>query len=105
MTTAWVPCDAAAVAICSACPVVDSCRSHALTVREPYGVWGALTEDDRERILTLVGDDETDAGAGRVGWNSPIARALRGAAVGDVRRVTLPAGERGYEVLAVRYPD
>jgi transcription elongation factor GreB len=60
-------------------------------------------EDDNERILTLVGDDETDAGAGRVGWNSPFARALRGAAVGDLRRVTLPGGEREFEVTAVIY--
>lgn len=73
-------------------------------------VWfGAIVtvadEDDAERTLTLVGDDEADAGAGRVGWNSPFARALRGAAVGDVRRVPLPAGEREYEVVAIRYPS
>jgi transcription elongation factor GreB len=61
-------------------------------------------EDDQERTLTLVGDDETDAAAGRVGWNAPIARALRGATVGDLRRVTLPAGEREYEVVAIAYP-
>ncbi len=61
-------------------------------------------EDDVERILTLVGDDETDAGNGRIGWNSPFARALRGAAIGDVRRVDLPAGEREYEVIAITYP-
>ena len=61
-------------------------------------------EDDNQRVLTLVGDDETDAGAGRIGWNSPIARALRGSVVGDVRRVTLPGGERDYEVVAVTYP-
>src|ERR1044072_1757625 len=60
-------------------------------------------EDERERILTLVGDDEADAGAGRIGWNSPFARALRGAAVGDLRRVTLPGGEREFEVTAVTY--
>jgi transcription elongation factor GreB len=60
-------------------------------------------EDDKERTLTLVGDDETDAGAGRVGWNSPFARALRGAAVGDLRRVALPGGEREFEVTAVTY--
>jgi len=60
-------------------------------------------EDDNERTLTLVGDDEADAGAGRIGWNSPLARALRGAAVGDLRRVTLPAGEREFEVTAVTY--
>jgi transcription elongation factor GreB len=61
-------------------------------------------EDDNQRVLTLVGDDETDAGAGRVGWNAPIARALRGATVGDLRRVMLPAGEKEYEVIAVAYP-
>jgi len=61
-------------------------------------------EDDNHRTLTLVGDDEADAGAGRIGWNAPLARALRGAAVGDVRRVALPAGTRDYEVIAVRYP-
>lgn len=60
--------------------------------------------DAAERTLTLVGDDEADAAAGRIGWNAPIARALRGAAIGDVRRVTLPAGERQYEVIAISYP-
>jgi transcription elongation factor GreB len=61
-------------------------------------------EDDAERTLTLVGDDEADAGKGLVGWNAPVARALRGAATGDLRRVTLPAGEREYEVIAITYP-
>ena len=60
-------------------------------------------EDDVERTLTLVGDDEADAGAGRIGWNAPLSRALRGAAVGDVRRVELPAGVKEYEVVAVAY--
>ncbi|MBC9031797.1 transcription elongation factor GreB [Sphingomonas sp. JC676] len=61
-------------------------------------------EDDNERTITLVGDDETDAGKGLIGWSAPFARALRGAAVGDLRRVTLPGGEREYEVIAVAYP-
>ena len=61
-------------------------------------------EDDERRTLTLVGDDEADAGAGLVGWNAPLARALRGAAVGDLRRVDLPAGTKEYEVVAVSYP-
>ena len=72
-------------------------------------VWFGATvtladEDDNERVLTLVGDDEADAGAGRIGWNAPLARAFRGAGIGDVRRVSLPAGEREYEVIAVLYP-
>lgn len=61
-------------------------------------------EDDETRTLTLVGDDEQDAGAGRIGWSAPIARALRGAAVGDLRIVRLPGGEKEWEVLAVSYP-
>jgi transcription elongation factor GreB len=61
-------------------------------------------EDDNQRVLTLVGDDEAEAGSGRIGWNAPLARALRGATVGDLRRVVLPVGEREYEVIAITYP-
>ena len=63
-----------------------------------------VDEDDVERRLAIVGDDEADAGIGLIGWNSPLARALRGAAIGDVRRIELPAGAKDYEVVAIRYP-
>ena len=62
-------------------------------------------EDDNRRTLTIVGDDEADASAGRIGWSAPLARALVGAKVGDERIVRLPAGERSYEILAIAYPD
>ena len=62
-------------------------------------------EDDNHRTVTIVGNDEADASAGRIGWNSPIARALRGAAIGDLRRVMLPAGEKEYEVMEISYPE
>ena len=62
-------------------------------------------EDDNRRTVTIVGNDEADASAGRIGWNSPIARALRGAATGDLRRVMLPAGEKEYEVMEISYPE
>lgn len=61
-------------------------------------------DDDAHRTVTIVGNDEADAGAGLIGWGSPIARSLRGAAIGDVRRVILPAGEKEYEVMAISYP-
>lgn len=64
-----------------------------------------VDEGDVERVVTLVGADEADAGSGRISWLSPLARALRGAAVGDVRRVTLPGGAMEHEVLAIRYPQ
>jgi transcription elongation factor GreB len=61
-------------------------------------------EDDRETTVTLVGDDEQDPSTGLIGWSAPIARALRGAAVGDLRTVRLPGGQREWEVLAITYP-
>ncbi len=61
-------------------------------------------EDDNQRTVTLVGDDEADAGVGRIGWNSPLARVLRGASVGDVRTVQLPGGAKQWEVLTIGYP-
>ena len=73
-------------------------------------VWFGATvtiadEDDNQRTVTLVGDDEQDATQNRIGWSAPIARALRGAAIGDLRTVRLPAGEKEWEVLAIAYPD
>jgi len=61
-------------------------------------------EDDARKVLTLVGDDEQDASVGRIGWSSPLARALRGAAVGDSRRVRLPGGEKEWEIASITYP-
>ena len=61
-------------------------------------------DDDKRRTLTIVGDDEADASAGRIGWSAPLARALIGARVGDERTVRLPAGEKSYEVMAISYP-
>lgn len=40
-----------AVAVCNGCVVIERCRQWALEVREPYGVWGGLTEDERRTIL------------------------------------------------------
>lgn len=89
-------------------------RMKAVTVVDPAvqadhsRVWFCATvtyadADDVERAVTLVGADEADAGAGRISWNAPLARALRGAAVGDVRRVSLPGGEVEVEVLSIDY--
>ncbi len=62
-------------------------------------------EDDKQRIVTLVGDDEQDAGEDRIGWSAPLARALRGASPGDLRTVRLPGGEKEWEIVRISYPD
>ncbi|MBW0100871.1 WhiB family transcriptional regulator [Pseudonocardia sp. KRD291] len=43
--------DAEAKTVCAACPVIEDCRRHALTVQEPYGVWGGLTSGERHALL------------------------------------------------------
>ena len=40
---------AAAVEGCRVCPVLDPCRTYALTASEPSGVWGATTPTDRRQ--------------------------------------------------------
>jgi len=87
-----------------AAKVVDPAQAPDKT-RAWFGATVTIADDDDEqRSITLVGDDEQDASAGRVGWSAPIARALRGAAVGDLRTVRLPAGEKEWEVLTIAYP-
>lgn len=46
--------EAAAKAICGRCPVLGPCRDHALAAREPYGVWGGLSEAEREDLLSRI---------------------------------------------------
>jgi WhiB family redox-sensing transcriptional regulator len=42
----------AAKRVCDDCPVsLTQCRIHALSAREPYGIWGGLTEEERAAAL------------------------------------------------------
>ena len=85
--------------------VVDPARQEARD-QVRFGATVELAdEEDNRRTLTIVGDDESDAGAGKIGWSAPIARALIGARVGDDRIVRLPSGEKSYEVMEIAYPS
>lgn len=44
----WTP--SPAIAICRRCPVIESCRKDALSVVGLHGVWGGLTEGQRDKI-------------------------------------------------------
>lgn len=37
--------------VCRRCPVIEPCRRHALAVQEPYGVWGGLSESERDEMV------------------------------------------------------
>ncbi|MFN6953998.1 MAG: transcription elongation factor GreB [Acetobacteraceae bacterium] len=65
----------------------------------------ARASDDAEVTIRIVGVDEADAGRGDVSWMAPVARALLGARVGDVRRLRTPGGVEELEVLAIAYPE
>lgn len=49
------------------CPVRAECAAHALQVREPYGVWGGLTEDEREELMGRARNRLVTAAAGAGG--------------------------------------
>jgi transcription elongation factor GreB len=65
----------------------------------------ARGSDGAEVTIRIVGVDEADAGRGDVSWLAPVARALLGARVGDVRRLRTPGGVEDLEVVAIRYGD
>jgi transcription elongation factor GreB len=58
-----------------------------------------------EREFAIVGEDEADAGHGRISWVSPLAKALVGAEVGDEIVWHRPAGDAVLEVRAISYRD
>ena len=41
-----------AKAICSVCPVKEDCLDFALEIKEPYGIWGGITETERRQVLS-----------------------------------------------------
>jgi WhiB family transcriptional regulator, redox-sensing transcriptional regulator len=43
--------EARAKAICNVCPVLRDCSSYALSIREPFGIWGGMTEGDRKEVF------------------------------------------------------
>jgi WhiB family redox-sensing transcriptional regulator len=43
--------EARAKEICHSCPVLLQCRKHALSVQEPYGIWGGLGEIERRELF------------------------------------------------------
>lgn len=37
--------------ICSSCVVRQDCLDYAISIREPHGIWGGLTEGERRVLL------------------------------------------------------
>ncbi|MGA1179784.1 MAG: transcription elongation factor GreA [Marivivens sp.] len=60
-------------------------------------------DTDEEKTYQIVGEYEADIENGRLNIKSPLARALIGKDEGDSIEVRTPGGDRGYEILKVRY--
>lgn len=60
-------------------------------------------DDGVEKTIKIVGEDEARHELGEVSWVSPIAKALMGAAEGDLVKVRTPDGVKEIEVVAVSY--
>ena len=69
-----------------------------------FGAWVTLESEQGEEVeYRIVGPDESDAGAGHISIDSPVARALLRKEEGDQVVVVRPAGRARFTVLRVRY--
>lgn len=76
--------DRSAKAICARCPVRLECADYAIRAREPYGVWGGLSEEDRERIYRRLDSQNypRDRGEGLQAAGPEVDRAISPQAFG-----------------------
>lgn len=58
-TGGWLPVIDEAKRICGTCPVLATCRAWALDTRQPYGIWGGLTEQERRRVYNRLANNRT----------------------------------------------
>lgn len=54
-----------------------------------------------ERVLMIVGPDESDVDRGWISLESPLGKSLIGKEEGDVARVQLPGGVKEYEICEI----
>lgn len=62
-------------------------------------------ESGEERVVEIVGPDETDTHAGQISVDSPLARALLKKAVDDEVSITVANKTTIYTVLKIHYPQ
>jgi len=75
--------------------------------QHPPGIVGfghyvsAEDDDGNESVYRIVGEDQADPARGWISWVSPLAQALRGAAIEDRVVWRRPAGDLGVTVMAI----
>ncbi|MGO4907449.1 transcription elongation factor GreA [Pseudorhodobacter sp. W20_MBD10_FR17] len=89
-------------AIISLADVIDFSK---FTGTVKFGAKVTLVDEDtdEERTYQIVGEPEADLERGLLNIKSPLARALIGKDEGDTVEVKTPGGQRGYEILSIKY--
>ena len=62
-----------------------------------------LDDADKPQRYQIVGMTEADARQGRISYDSPMGRALIGKQVGEDVEVTVPSGDRFYQVKKIEF--
>ena len=90
--------------VLSHCQLIDVANLNAGT-RVVFGATVELADCDTGDEVTyqIVGDLESDIKQGLISISSPLSRALIGKHEGDTVTIQAPAGDRDYDIIAVRY--
>ena len=90
--------------VLSHCQLIDVASLNAGT-RVVFGATVELADCDSGDEVTyqIVGDLESDIKQGLISISSPLSRALIGKHEGDTVTIQAPAGDRDYDIIAVRY--
>ena len=80
----------------------------AVLTKVVFGSYVTLTEysedgKDEKKSYQIVGDLEADIKANKISLSSPLAKALINKKIGDIVSVTLPKGDKDFEILQVSY--
>jgi len=69
-----------------------------------FGATVTLLDDNEKPVrYQIVGETEADAKSGRISYNSPLGRALIGRKLGEDIEVTVPSGDRYYQVSKIEF--
>jgi transcription elongation factor GreA len=82
--------------------VIDP-RKLGTPTRVVFGVSVKLEDIDsgEQRVISLVGSEESDVEKGWISFEAPLGKGVIGKELGDVARVALPGGAREFEILEI----
>lgn len=55
----------------------------------------------KEYVFNIVTEDDVDVKVGKISQHSPIGKGLLGNSVGDVVRISVPAGEMEFKIIEI----